>query len=204
MTDFNEAFRIIIGHEGGYTADPHDRGNWTSGVIGQGQLRGTKWGIAAHANPTLDIKNLTLDDARRIYQTRYWSAIGAEQLPPPLALVAFDTAVNSGVGRAREFLARTRDWRQFLNLRLAFLRSLSTYARYGRGWENRVATLTRQAAAWEARATPVPPKAAPQENIVPLLLPDGTPLPGYGRARVMVRTSGDGLKIIAIPDDKEV
>lgn len=205
--DFNEAFKIIIGHEGGYTADPRDRGNWTTGIIGKGELRGTKWGIAAHANPTLDIRSLTLDDARRIYQERYWRALGADALPAPLALVAFDTAVNSGVGRAREFLARTRDWRQFLQLRLAFLRSLSSYATFGRGWESRVATLTRQAAAWEAReapAAPVVPVGRAQEGVVPLLLPDGSVMPGFSRARVMVRSSGDGLKVIAIPDGKEV
>ena len=36
------------GHEGGLSLDPNDRGNWTGGKKGSGELRGTKYGIAAH------------------------------------------------------------------------------------------------------------------------------------------------------------
>ena len=37
----------VFGHEGGLSLDPNDRGNWTSGVIGKGELKGTKFGIAS-------------------------------------------------------------------------------------------------------------------------------------------------------------
>ena len=59
-------FPFVIGHEGKWGNDRRDRGNWTSGVIGKGELKGTKYGVAAHAYPELDIKNLTIDDARKI------------------------------------------------------------------------------------------------------------------------------------------
>jgi hypothetical protein len=36
-----------IAHEGGYSNDPDDPGNWTGGKVGVGRLLGTKFGIAA-------------------------------------------------------------------------------------------------------------------------------------------------------------
>ena len=55
---FDKAFDRLIGHEGEFTNDPKDRGNWTTGVIGRGQLKGTKFGISAMTYPHLDIINL--------------------------------------------------------------------------------------------------------------------------------------------------
>ena len=58
--DFKQAFDLLIGHEGGYTNNPNDPGNWTGGKVNSGTLRGTKYGISAASYPTLDIKNLGL------------------------------------------------------------------------------------------------------------------------------------------------
>lgn len=151
---FSRAFQIVIGHEGGLSLNPADRGNWDSGVIGKGTLKGTKYGVSGAAYPHLDIANLTLADAERIYRENYWDRIGADDLPPPLALVAFDTAINSGVGRAREFLSQTQDWQAFLDLRLRFLKGLSSWGTFGRGWQKRVDTLRAQAAGWDVPPDP--------------------------------------------------
>lgn len=47
MITFEEAFDRLIGHEGGYSDDPTDNGNWTGGKRGAGLLKGTKYGIGA-------------------------------------------------------------------------------------------------------------------------------------------------------------
>ena len=47
MITFDEAFDRLISHEGGYSEDPRDSGNWTGGAQGVGQLKGTKFGIAS-------------------------------------------------------------------------------------------------------------------------------------------------------------
>ena len=57
--NFDKAFELLIGHEGGYTTNPKDAGNWTGGKQGVGVNKGTKYGIAANSYPSLDIKNLT-------------------------------------------------------------------------------------------------------------------------------------------------
>ena len=56
--NFEKAFERLIGHEGGYSTDRNDPGNWTGGKVGSGTFKGTKYGIAANTYPNLDIKNL--------------------------------------------------------------------------------------------------------------------------------------------------
>lgn len=97
--DFNDAFERLIGHEGGFTDDPNDDGNWTGGKQGVGELKGTKFGIAANSYPDLDIKNLTVEDARLIYYQDYWLKVGNDlfELPDFVEYQLFDIAVNQGV-----------------------------------------------------------------------------------------------------------
>ena len=82
---FDKAFEILIGHEGGYVNNPNDPGGET------------KFGVSKRAYPTVDIANLTLDDAKAIYLRDYWKPVRADDLPYPVALAVFDMAVNSGV-----------------------------------------------------------------------------------------------------------
>ena len=104
MGVFEQCFAVVVGEEGGYGNDYTDPGNWTGGACGVGTLRGTKYGISAKAFPSLDIANLTLADARAIYRRDYWQRIRGDDLPPPVALVVFDAAVNSGVEQAGRWL----------------------------------------------------------------------------------------------------
>lgn len=94
----------ILTTEGRFSADPEDRGNWTGGARGVGELRGTKYGVAAASYPQLDIEKLSIDDARAIYRRDYWDKMRCDQLPVAVALAVFDTAVNQGPGRAAKWL----------------------------------------------------------------------------------------------------
>ena len=157
MITFDQAFERLIGHEGGYDASPRDRGNWTSGTIGAGELKGTKYGIAAHVYPHLDIKNLTLDEARLIYLRDYWMVIDAHSA---MRFQVFDAAVNHGRGNAIRMLQRAvgvaDDGRwgpvsqraltglsvddqlmRFIAHRLLFWASLTSFDTFGRGWTRR-------------------------------------------------------------------
>lgn len=101
---FERAFAVVLGHEGGYTADPTDPGNWTGGAPGRGECRGTNWGISAASYPYLPIRALTREQACDVYRRDYWAKVRGDELPPAVALLVFDAAVNSGTSRSARWL----------------------------------------------------------------------------------------------------
>lgn len=104
--DFDGSFDYVVGREGVFSDDPDDTGNWTGGAHGKGELKGTMFGISAAAYPQLDIKNISLAQAKEIYRVDYWNKAHCNALPETLAFCVFDCAVNQGVGRAIRCLQR--------------------------------------------------------------------------------------------------
>lgn len=166
---FDEAFRRLIGHEGGYTIDKRDPGNWTGGVVGKGGLNGTKFGIAANTYPNLDIKNLTLTQAKEIYRKDWWDKLGGHGLHSAITFQLWDFSINAGKKRAIIELQqvagvtadgvigpKTIEAVNALDLndvllsltaeRLKFYTSLKTWPTWGKGWVNRVADNLKYAA----------------------------------------------------------
>jgi lysozyme family protein len=149
---FERAFANTVGEEGGYTTNPADPGNWTGGAVNAGELKGTNYGISAASYPALDISGLTLDQAHAIYRRDYWDRLRADDLPPALALLAFDAAVNNGVGRARAWLilAERPDTKaaciEFMAQRTFFMGGLHNWQIFGLGWSRRLARLPYEAA----------------------------------------------------------
>lgn len=166
MTHFvwDSAFDITIGFEGNYQCLENDRGNWTSGKVGEGELRGTKYGISASAYPELDIKNLTIEQAKGIYKRDYWDRCKCAFMPDALSIALFDFAVNSGVKRAVRYLQRALDitidgvignqtigacnrvptryvLNKYLDLRIDYLMKLKSWQHFKNGWGNRVKLL---------------------------------------------------------------
>lgn len=106
MADFKTAVLITMDkdHEGGFQKMYHDRGNWTGGAVGVGELRGTNCGISAAQYPTLDIENLTQDEIVNLYREGYWKKHYSEIDSQPIANKLFDLGVLSGVGTAVKLL----------------------------------------------------------------------------------------------------
>lgn len=179
MSAFDTCFEIVLGNEGGFTNDPRDPGNWTGGKVGRGQLRGTRYGISAASYPTLDIKALTPADARAIYKRDYWDRVRGDELPPAMALVVFDAAVNCGVSRGARWLqgavgvkadgaigpatlgathrgpeAVRRLCGEMVAQRLIFMSGLPTWATFGTGWARRLCQLLIEAAQMDAGPPP--------------------------------------------------
>ena len=148
---FDQIFGLVLGHEGGFTVNPDDTGNWTGGARGVGELKGTNFGISAASYPHLDIPNLTVDDAKAIYRRDYWDQISGDHLPPALALLVFDAAVNNGVGRARQWLtlaqAAQNPAAEFHARRINFMAQLPGWKNFGLGWARRLSRLAFEAAA---------------------------------------------------------
>lgn len=144
------ALRFALKWEGGQSWDKNDPGNYTGCQVGEGLFKGTKYGISACSYPHLDIPNLTLDEVTAIYRTDFWEKIDGDSLPHPLALYAFDTAVNLGLGVAKELLDLCDgDATRFNELRRARYRAIAgkypAMGRYLNVWLSRVADSERSA-----------------------------------------------------------
>lgn len=131
---FLDAVAFVLSKEGGFANHPSDRG----GV--------TNYGISSRANPDVNVRNLTPEQATQIYKQRYWDAIGADNLPPRTALVAFDAAVNHGPAMARSLLQRTGgDPDQMIAERRKLYQAITTsdpsQRVFAQGWENRLKSL---------------------------------------------------------------
>ena len=89
MSVFDDAFKITIGHEGGYVNDTDDPGGET------------KFGISKRSYPNIDIAMLTIDQAKAIYKKDYWEKQSCHLLEdfPDVAIELFDSSVNMGVGQ---------------------------------------------------------------------------------------------------------
>ena len=92
--NFDQAFIKLLGAEGGYTEGKNDPGGET------------KWGISKRSYPNIDIKALTQEQAKSIYQHDYWQPLQLELLPVEVRYDLFDAAVNSGNRQAVKFLQK--------------------------------------------------------------------------------------------------
>ena len=147
---FDAAFKALIDHEGGYVNHPKDPGGET------------QFGITKRSYPHLNIRDLTLDDARAIYRRDFWDRLQCDALPLAARFQVFDAAVNSGPGNAVRWLQAAAGVAQdghvgpvtrqavgamhpaalvarFNAARLLFMTSLSTWPTFSRGWARRIA-----------------------------------------------------------------
>lgn len=155
--NYDAALKKVLAHEGGYTNHPSDPGGPTN------------FGITIHdyrryinKNGTaLDVKNMKLAQAAKIYKEKYWDIQHCDEMPSGVDYAMFDYGVNSGVGRSQKVLQRILKVQvdgiigaktlaalkaqdpQFVILaickeRLGFLRALRTWPVFGKGWGRRV------------------------------------------------------------------
>ena len=134
---FEKAIEFALKWEGGYINHPDDPGGETN------------FGISKRAYPSLDIANLTEEQAKEIYRRDYWDKCGCNSLPEPEDLIVFDTAINMGVNRALKLMEQvslsvTLDWRDYLFHRIEFYNQLNK-PMFLRGWINRVLALYKEA-----------------------------------------------------------
>lgn len=154
--NFDEAFSVLMRHEGGLVDDPNDPGGET------------KYGVSKRAYPALDIASLTLDQAAAIYRRDYWGPAGCDAVPDALRMDLFDMAVNSGVKASVRCLQRaageaadgilgpktlqaiqsmpaTRLVARFNGERLEFMTMLPAWANFSKGWARRIAANLKDA-----------------------------------------------------------
>ena len=100
---FDAALEFVLGYEGGYSNNPKDPGGETNLGITQRTLTEYVRTHSASGLPT-DVRALKRGQAAKIYHDWYWLPISGDDLPPAIALLVFDCAVNQGVARASRIL----------------------------------------------------------------------------------------------------
>lgn len=112
---FEIGVKLTLNLEGNenYTNDPDDPGGET------------KYGISKRYNPKVDIKNLTLEQAKKIYLEKYWIPSGCDEVAFPLDIALFDSQVNPqndprlpGGGNHEILLQKPENWQEYMILRM--------------------------------------------------------------------------------------
>lgn len=160
-SNFKPSLTLTLAHEGGYVNHPSDPGGPTNRGITQRVYDAYRQFY--HLAPR-SVKAITDAEVAEIYGKNYWKLIRGDSLPCGLDYCVFDFAVNSGVSRAVRYLQRSvgvaddgviglvtlaaieacakadeeRLIAQYCANRLAFVRSLSTFATFGKGWTRRI------------------------------------------------------------------
>lgn len=124
---FEAAYTRLIGHEGGYSDHPEDRGGETyKGVSRRFNPGWPGWGIidackgSENLADCLAHSNTLEDQVKAFYKTAHWDPFDGDNLPYDLAYELFEIGVNMGVSTACKFLQQT----------------LNAFNQKGRFWED--------------------------------------------------------------------
>lgn len=162
--NFDAALKAVLYHEGGFVNHPKDPGGMTN--MGVTKTVWEAW--VGHSVDEKAMRALTPGDVAPLYKKKYWDAVRGDDLPDGVDYIVFDTAINSGPGRAIKFLqgcvgvdadgafgpktlaaVRTADPKKlvedYAKRRLSFLQDLPTWGTFGRGWSRRVAEVQNTA-----------------------------------------------------------
>jgi hypothetical protein len=162
---------FILKYEGGYANHPDDPGGETNRGITKATLATAyAQGLVSHSS----VKDVTREDASKIYAARYYKNYGYDKLPFPVSLILTDTTVNCGRGGAAwiaqracvslgkeiavdgkwgpktqaavEFLAAmTRFAESVLAKRKNYYDGLATISTFRTGWYSRLKALAKEA-----------------------------------------------------------
>jgi len=155
--NFNTALEGTLVYEGGFSNHKRDPGKETMRGVTIARFAAFK----RRAVTVEELKAISRSDLEAIYRDGYWRTVSGDDLPSGLDFAMFDFAVNSGPARAvktlqrivgvnpdgvmgqmtlsavrKQFAADMID--ELCNARLAFVRSLSTFDAFGKGWTRRI------------------------------------------------------------------
>ena len=164
ISNWDNAFKLMLKSEGGYVNNPADPGGMTN--LGVTKTTWENW--VGRESDEAEMRGLTPEKVEPLYKKKYWDAVRGDELPAGLDYLMFDFAVNAGAGRAIKTLQTaigvTPDGgfgpmtmaavqavdpveliERFSQAKEDFYRSLTTFSTFGKGWLNRVADVKQKA-----------------------------------------------------------
>lgn len=100
--NYDYCIKELLKSEGGYSNDPSDSGGATNYGI---TIADYRMYIKKGGTPN-DVKNMTVDQAKAIYKSKYWDAVNGDQLESGVDYSVFDYGVHSGVAKAKACLKK--------------------------------------------------------------------------------------------------
>lgn len=102
---FEKIMKYVYNAEGGFVDNPNDRGGRTNMGVTQRTYDAYN---KKHGLEQKDVKNITKEEADKIYYDEYWVASGADKIKDKyLAYMHYDAAINHGVGTAKRMLKQS-------------------------------------------------------------------------------------------------
>jgi lysozyme family protein len=163
LENFQNCLAVTLGYEGGWSDHPSDPGGATMKGITLATYRRFKPGATK-----TDLRNISNETVAKIYRTDYWDKVGGDRLAAGVDLATFDAGVNSGPGRARQWLMAAIGGPDHYTVkrvcakRLGFMRSLAIWNTFGNGWSRRVAGIEAKGVAWALAQSTDPARARAQ------------------------------------------
>ena len=162
--NFDACFDMVIKSEGGFVNHPRDPG----GMTNLGVTRSAWEAYLGRDVSEDDMRSLTPDRVKPFYKAMYWDRIKGDSLPAGVDYAAYDLAVNSGPAKAARFLQeiagvvadgvigpksleaiQSCDAKEtadaICDMRMDFLKGLSTFDTFGKGWTDRVTKVKAKA-----------------------------------------------------------
>ena len=162
--NWDECFAMVIKSEGGFVNHPKDPG----GMTNLGVTRSAWQGFLNRDVTEIEMRGLTPEAVKPFYKSLYWDRIKGDSLPSGVDYAAYDLAVNSGPHKAAQYLQeiagapvdgmigpksleaiQSCDAKEtadaICDMRLEFLKKLSTFDTFGKGWSRRVADVKAKA-----------------------------------------------------------
>ena len=169
QNNFSASLAAVLISEGGYVNNPHDPGGATNKGITQRTYDAwrTKQGRSVNL-----VGVISSAEVAAIYKAEYWDAIQGDLLPAGVDYAVFDYAVNSGPSRALYSYTTHKNIDGICDERLAFLKALSSWQYFGKGWSTRIAQVRALAKKMASQpTTPIPatvqPIGVPTMSILP-------------------------------------
>ncbi len=163
-SNFERALAHVLKSEGGFSHHPDDPG----GMTNLGCTKAVWEEFCGHQVTEKTMRALSPSDVAPLYKRKYWDKVKADELPAGIDYCVFDTAINSGPGRAIKLLQGVvgvdqdgdigpktlgavkafdpKDLIQdYSKRRLSFMMDLPTWGSFGKGWSRRVSEVEKAA-----------------------------------------------------------
>lgn len=172
---FENSLQLVLRTEGGWNADDPSNYGITLGTLDQ-------WRPGSSLS---DLRQLTVQEATKIYQALYWHRVRGDELPAAVDYAVFDYAVHSGppvairalqtavgvdadgiLGPITLSATKAADPAnlvgKILDLRLRRMQTLAGWAQHKDGWSHRIEQVRQQATAMLEQGGVAPPKSTPE------------------------------------------